>query len=105
MEKCFLCQENVITTHDTNNTKMIGIKLDDDRYVCVGCNEALEFTRESKPRKNKPPVVIKKPPISLYKCYKCGHSYNGTVCDKCNTPNIYAVRSNKKKRKKRKKRK
>ncbi len=104
MEQCYLCQGNVITTYDSNNTKMIGIKLDDDRYVCIGCNEALEFTREST-RKKKKPVIIKPPTTSLYKCYKCGHSYNGTVCDECNTPNIYAVRSNKKKRKKRKKRK
>jgi len=104
MEQCYLCEGRIIINPDTNNTKMIGIKIDDNKYACIGCNDAVEFLQEST-RKKKKPVIIKPPTTSLYKCYKCGHSYNGTVCDKCNTPNIYANRTNKKKKKKRKKRK
>ena len=106
---CSICKEKIIIPDGTNTficSKNIAVK-QGDTYICNACHEAsMLFCMNSTPKKQKTEVkTIKKVVTSKTKflCAKCKVSYEGNICNNCNTPNPLFKRKAKKKKKKKKK--
>ena len=110
--KCAICDENVIipTSDKITNTRNIAVKKG-DVYLCIPCNDAtMLFCETSEKRKIETPNPVKNEKKqattkNIYNCPKCKKSYEGKICDGCNTPNPLFNRVPKKVKKKKKKRK
>lgn len=107
---CSNCNESIIVPDVKSNpiicTRNIAVK-QGDTYICNGCFEAsMIFCDTSIEEKPKIEVNIKKPSqpaTSKYMCVKCKESYEGKVCNKCNTPNPMFQRKPKKQSRKKNK--
>ena len=109
--ECDICKCKVILPGQDSNTidsRNFAVEKD-GKYICNACNESIMFlldVSEDKPKEKskekkvniEKKKIIKKP---SYICIKCKNSYEGPMCNKCNTPNPL-FRRNKKKSKKRK---
>jgi hypothetical protein len=109
--KCNNCNESIILSIDNSSSissRNIAVKYG-DTYICTPCNDAMMlFAEDNKPR-------IKKEKIkningnakskNIFKCTKCKKSYEGTICNGCNTPNPMYMRKPKKSKKSKKKKK
>ena len=113
--ECDICKCKVILPgQESNSIDSRNFAVEKDgKYICNACNESIMFFVDVSKVKKDDSIkkddsekkvkidkkkIIKKP---SYICIKCKNSYEGQVCNKCNTPNPL-FRRNKKKSKKRK---
>lgn len=110
MIKCNNCNSILILNKTENSIGKIGIKKD-DFYLCIECNDVLDFF-EDKPKKkieSSKKIIEKsiKKPVEKSKevffyCIKCKKSFSGLKCDDCGFENPLMKRKPKKKKKKKK---
>ena len=106
---CHLCQERIINPETSKNiieSRNFAVK-HGEHYICMACHDIQNLFDDTKPSKEKEekleskPKEKKAPVVSKYMCLKCENTYEGSICNKCQTPNPLFARTKKKKKKKR----
>tara|TARA_B100000424_G_scaffold165180_1_gene126812 strand:+ start:284 stop:637 length:354 start_codon:yes stop_codon:yes gene_type:complete len=115
--ECDICKCNVILPGQesrTINSRNFAVEKD-GKYICNACNESIMFLVDISEvkkddsvkikKKEKEKCEVKKDIKPKYICIKCKNSYEGHICNKCNTPNplFRRKKNNQKKRNKSKK--
>ena len=96
-----MCNKQLnLESNDNNN---LGIKIDENEYVCLPCNDIADFIKDDKPKSTKKvevkKQVEKKITVPSYQCFLCKKSFTGVECS-CGFKNPLFIKRKKGKKKK-----